>query len=146
MVTKGIFFSIVAGLMIAMQNIFNARASAKMNLWSTNALVQGLGLLTAILLMFLAERKVHFTGITQVNKLYLLGGVLGALIIFSVIQGVTMIGASYAITIVLVAQIVFAFLISVLGLFGEPIIAVSWPKILGLGFMIGGVVLFQFSK
>lgn len=142
---RGILFSVLAGLMIALQNIFVARLNSKLDLMHTNTFVQGTGFLIAAVLLVMS-RKVNFTNIGQVNKVYLLAGLLGAIIIFSVARGISAIGASYAVTILIVSEILFTFVISLFGFFGETVLAISFTKILGLVLMIGGVILFQFGK
>lgn len=141
---KGVFFSIMAGLLISLQNIFNARLSSKIGSWAATTFVHGTGFVFAIT-VFLFMNKSSFSNIGEVNKLYLIGGITGTLIIFCVTKGVSYIGVSYAVTILIVSQIVFAFLISVLGFFEEPVINVTITKLLGLILMIIGVIIYQFK-
>lgn len=142
---KGILFSIIAGLMISLQGIFNTRISEKIGFNQTTAFVKGTAFLFALILL-LPTKKINFSNIIQVNKIYLLAGVLGTLIVFGVMKGISCLGASYAITIIIVTQILTNFTINLFGLFGENLVQVNLSKVLGLILMICGVLLFQFSS
>jgi transporter family-2 protein len=93
----------------------------------------------------MAVSKISFANIKDVNPFYLLGGVLGVLIVFSVMKGISALGASYAITILIVTQIITNALINYFGIFGEHVITFSWTQILGLLMMIGGIFLYQLT-
>ena len=73
---------------MSLQGVFNTRVSEKIGLWETNVFVQGTGLILTLIILLIAGNG-NFKAIKEVNKLYLLGGVLGAIIIFSVMQGIT---------------------------------------------------------
>lgn len=77
------------------------------------------------------------------NKLYLLGGVFGALIVFSVMKGITLIGPAYSVSILLISQLLVALLIDSLGLFGVEKVPLGANKLLGIGIMIAGVLVFK---
>jgi len=73
---QGILYSLLAGVFIFLQSVFNAQASEKLGLWQTNAIVHGLGFLVSFSI-FLAVRDGDLQKIGEVNKVYLLGGVFG---------------------------------------------------------------------
>ena len=52
------------------------------------------------------------------NKLYLLGGIIGAFITFTVIKSITGLGPAYATMLILLAQLVVSCVIEAIGLFG----------------------------
>lgn len=140
---QGILFSILAGLFIALQSIFNARLGEAAGLWPSNVFVHGSGFIFALLIIAILSRNINFTSFITIRPIYLLGGVLGVGIIFSVMQGVTLLGASFAITIVIVTQVLAAFIINYFGFFGEPIIEVNLPRLIGLALMIAGLIIYQ---
>lgn len=140
---QGITFSIIAGIMISLQAIFNARISEKIGLWHANSFVHGTGFILAFIVLLLLNRKINFTRINEINPLYLLGGIIGAIIVFSAMKGVSGLGASYSVTIIIVTQLLITFIINIFGIFGESVINFSPIKILGLVMMISGVILFQ---
>ena len=140
---KGIIFSLLAGLMIAFQSVFNARLSDQIGLWHTNALVHGSGAILAVIILILVSNNINYSKLTSVNPLFLIGGILGVIIVFSVMQGVSGLGASYSLTIVIVSQIIATFIFNYFGYFGEKIIIYSPTKIFGLIIMIIGIVIYQ---
>ncbi len=128
--------------MISLQGNFNARVGEKIGFWQTNTFVHVTGLMLAlILLVFLGN--FNFSNVKEVSPVYLLGGVLGVLIVFSVMKGITNLGASYAVTIVLATQIIITCLINMFGIFGESVIQYFVIKYVGLILMTIGLLIFQ---
>lgn len=74
---QGILFSLLAGVFICLQSVFNAQASTKLGLWQTNAIVHAVGFFVSFAI-FLYVRDGDWKSIGEVNKVYLLGGVFGA--------------------------------------------------------------------
>ncbi|MGM0411304.1 MAG: DMT family transporter, partial [Bacillota bacterium] len=136
--------SILAGIMVSLQGIFNTRASEHIGLWQTNTLVHGTGFILAFIIL-ISLNQVNFSTFKNVEPHYLLGGVFGVIIVFSVMIGISSLGASYSITILIVTQIIANALINYFGIFGEHVIVFSWPKILGISMMIVGIMLYQLS-
>ena len=101
---KGILFAIAAGIFIAMQQVFNARLGEKAGFWETNTFIHGSGFLFSLIILIIAGNG-SFAKIGEANKLYLLGGVLGVLIVFSAMTAVLALGATYSIAINIPAAI-----------------------------------------
>ncbi len=139
---QGIIYSLIAGIFIAVQGVFNSSASEKMGIWQTNLVVNGLGF-GVCLVIFLVVRNGSIGSLTAVNPLYLTGGALGVVIVFSVIKGITLIGASYATALVLLSQLGLAFLLDTVGLFGLTRVPITLPRVMGLLLIAGGVVVFK---
>jgi len=139
---KGILFAIAAGIFIAMQQVFNARLGEKAGFWETNTFIHGSGFLFSLIILIIAGNG-SFSKIGEANKLYLLGGVLGVLIVFSAMTAVLALGATYSIAILLVAQLAAATVIDSFGLFGSPVIEFDITKLLGIAIMIAGIVVFK---
>lgn len=139
---KGILFSIAAGLFISLQSVFNTRLSEKIGFWETNTFVHGSGLVITFIIM-LAVGSGGYKRIGEANKLYLLGGLLGVLILFSVMNAISALGATYSVAILLITQLIVATIIDSLGLFDTPIIKFDITKFLGIAIMIAGIVVFK---
>ena len=129
---------------MSFQGVFNTRVSEKIGLWETNVFVQGTGLIVTLIILLIAGNG-NFKNIKEVNKLYLLGGVLGAIITFSVIQGITNMGPTCSIAIILVAQLLAAGVIDRFGMFGVQQIKFALSKFIGIGIMIVGIVIFKWK-
>lgn len=139
---KGILFSLLAGVFITLQGIFNTNVSSKAGLWLTTMIVHAVGLIGA-LIIYLFFKDGSIKSLLEVNKLYLLGGLFGVIIVFSVMQGITHVGPAFSVSILLISQLIIALIINTLGLFGVEPISLSLNKIIGILVMIGGVLIFQ---
>ena len=71
----GIIFSIIAGASMSIQGVMNTRLSDKIGIYESNAFVQGKAFLLSLIAVWIMG-KGSFKGIADVNKFYLLGGVL----------------------------------------------------------------------
>lgn len=143
----GILLSILSGICMSFQGVFNTRLSEKIGLWETNVFVQGSALVfTSIILIFVSKGNFNFKNIKDVNKVYLLGGLLGVIIIYTVMKGISAVGTTCAISTILIAQLLAAALIDALGLFDTPKVAFGTNQILGVIIMIAGILLFEASS
>ncbi|MDR7871154.1 MAG: DMT family transporter [Tissierellaceae bacterium] len=138
----GIFYSLLAGMIVATQNVFSARVSEKLGMWETTFVVHIIGLIFALIMVRLFGEG-NLRNISEVNKVYLLGGVLGVLIIFTVANGVSLLGASFSIALMVIAQLFFATVIDTLGLFGAEKIPFDFTKLIGLVIMAVGVIVYN---
>lgn len=137
-----IICAIISGISMSLQGVFNTRLGEKIGVWETNVLVQASGLvLTLIILMFFG--KGNFKNIKDANKLYLLGGIIGVIIIFTVMKSIGSMGATYGIAIILVAQLLSAAAIDAFGLFGSERIPFNAKEFIGVGIMILGILIFK---
>jgi transporter family-2 protein len=144
---KGIIFSVTAGIVIAMQSVFSARLSEKVGFFGSNFFIHGTGfLLASLLLLLFGKGELSIESLKGLNPIYATSGFIGVLIIFSIAQGVSALGASRGIVIIVVTQIVFALIINVSGLFGETPLHLTPAKITGLLLMLFGVLIYQLAK
>lgn len=140
----GIVFSIIAGVAMSLQGVFNTRLGDKIGTWETNVFVQATGLVVCFIIFILFGNG-NFKDIRDANKLYLLGGVLGAIIIFTVMFGIKNLGPTCAISIILVAQLTAAAIIDAFGLFDSEKIVFGTTKIIGVIVMIAGILIFKWK-
>lgn len=140
----GLIFSIMAGLLVALQSVFNTSVTDKIGFWETNTFVHGTGFLFTFIIMMLFGNGT-FKRIGEVNKLYLLGGIFGALIVFCVTKSISLAGATMTVSVMLIAQLIMSTCIDSLGLFGMEKIEFHFTRILGVLVMIAGVVIFKWK-
>jgi transporter family-2 protein len=138
----GLIFSILAGALMSIQGVINTRVTEKIGVNETNVIVQGTGLIVAIII-YLIWGNGNFKNIASVNKFYLLGGFIGACIIFLVIKGIDSLGASYAISAILISQLIVASTIDGFGILGAEQARFGMNKIIGVIAMIIGIVIFK---
>lgn len=140
----GIIFSAVAGSLMSIQGVFNTRSSEKIGLFETNLIVQGSAfIITLILFLFFGNGGLK--KLTEVNKLYFLGGAIGVLITYSVMKGIGELSPTYAISIILVSQLITASLIDCCGLFETKQLQFHISKIIGVIIMVLGIIIFKWK-
>ena len=141
----GFICAIISGISMTLQGVFNTRLSEKIGSWETNTRVQASGLaLTLIILLFF--RKGDFRAVKEVNKLYLLGGVLGVIIIYTVMMSIGGLGTTLGIGTILVAQLASAGIIDYFGIFGSEKTSFGMSQIIGIVVMIAGIIIFKWKR
>ncbi len=138
----GVIFSIIAGAAMSFQGVMHTRLGAKIGLYEANAFVQFIAFLLSIIVMLIMGNG-DLKGLFQVDKWYLLGGVLAIVITISVMLGIGNLSPTIAISIILISQLAVAAIIDAFGWLGSEKVIFHWTKFVGLGLMIGGVVLFK---
>ena len=73
----------------------------------------------------------------------LLGGVIGAFITVTVIQSMSSLGPARAVMLIVIAQLLVAYLIELSGVFGVERQPFEWRKMVGMALAIVGVVIFK---
>lgn len=140
----GIIFAIVSGISMSLQGVFNTKLSEKIGLWETTVLIQGIALICSIIIsLFL--RDGNYTNLKNTNKYYLIGGILGVVITYTVVKSVSLMGATLGIGIILVAQLLAAAIIDAFGLFGTDKIKFTLNNFIGIAIMIVGIIIFKWK-
>lgn len=140
----GIIFSIIAGAAMSIQGVMNTRLSDKIGLYESNMFVQGTAFVLSLIAMWILG-KGNLRALGEVNKLYLLGGVLGLVITITVMLGIGKLSPTVAISVILISQLFVAALIDAFGIMDSQKIAFGWNKFVGMALMIGGVLLFKWQ-
>ncbi|MDO5040013.1 DMT family transporter [Clostridium sp.] len=141
----GIIYAIVSGISMSLQGVFNTKLGEKIGTWETNVLVQLIGLILTVIITAFAG-KGNFKELNNANKLYLLGGVLGVVIIFTVMMSIGSLGTTYAIGVILISQIIAAAIIDYFGLFGTEKLNFTLKDFLGVAIMIIGIIVFKWKR
>ena len=76
-------------------------------------------------------------------KYVLLGGVIGALITYTVVKSMSGLGPAQAALLIVVSQIVVAYCIELFGLFGVEKADFQWRKLIGALVAVAGIVIFR---
>ena len=75
----------------------------------------------------------------------LLGGAMGAVITYTVIRSMEMLGPAKSAMLIVVSQIIVAYLIELLGLFGVEKQPLMMRKVAGMVVAVLGVILFKWE-
>jgi len=135
----GILMAILAGFFISLQSVTNAAIGSGVSTWTTAMITQAVGA-TGALIIYLFSKKNHVNGFKKVKSIYLFGGSFGAIVVASSVIAVTLVGATVAISLTLIAQLGTVVIIEALGVFDvrkQPIAGMQW---IGLALMMLGVV------
>lgn len=141
----GVIMSVLAGALMSIQGVFNTRLSDKIGLYESNAFVQGTAFVLSFIVMAIFGKFSSYKEITSINKLYLLGGVLGIGITLTVMLSIKNLSPTYAISVILISQLLVAALIDAFGLFESEKIPFLWNKYVGIAMMIVGVIIFKLN-
>jgi transporter family-2 protein len=138
----GFILSILSGMCMSIQGVFNSRLSEKIGVLEANVFVQGTAFLLSTIILIVAGKN-NFKDIKSINKLYLLGGVLAVVITYTVITGICALGTTYAISTILISQLITAAAIDAVGLFGTEKIKFGTNEIIGVIVMLAGILIFK---
>ena len=141
----GIFVALISGALMSIQGVFNTEVTKSSSMWASASWVQFSALLTCLAVWAFRERE-NLMNVFQVSPKYmLLGGVIGAFITFTVIQSMNSLGPARAVMLIVISQLIVAYLIELFGMFGVEKAALEWRKLLGMAIAIAGVVLFKWD-
>lgn len=139
----GIIIALISGALMSIQGVFNTGVTKGSSLWATNSWVQLTAFFVCLVAWFVTGRQ-NVTGMFQIeNKYMLLGGVIGAFITMTVIKSMDSLGPAQAVLLIVVAQIIVAYLIEVFGLFGVEKTPFEWNKLIGAIVAIVGIFVFE---
>ncbi|MDD2504744.1 MAG: DMT family transporter [Bacilli bacterium] len=139
----GIILALLAGLLMSVQGVFNTKLIETSNIWVANIWVHFSAFITCLIIWTFNGHKNLLTVFNIENKLYLIGGIIGAFITFTVIKSIDKLGVAEAIMLILIAQLVVAYILEVLGLFGLDKVNFEWIKLIGVIIMIVGIFIFK---
>lgn len=141
----GLLIALISGALMSIQGVFNTEVTKNTNMWLANSWVQFSALLVCIIAWFMTGRENPSVLFKIENKYMLLGGVIGAFITFTVIKSISSLGPARAIMLIVVSQLIVAYLIELLGLFGVEKVEFEWKKLIGMSIAIFGVILFKWE-
>ena len=141
----GIFIALVSGALMSIQGVFNTGVTEQTSIWVSNSWVQFTALIVCLAGWLFTGRS-SFSGLLTVEPKYmLLGGVIGAFITFTVIKSMDSLGPAKAVMLIVISQLIVAYLIELTGLFGVERQALEWRRVVGMVIAIIGVVLFKWD-
>ncbi len=141
----GIIIALVSGALMSVQGVFNTEVTKSTGMWVSNTWVQFTALIVCIIGWFVTGRD-SLGALAKVDPKYmLLGGVIGAFITFTVIKSMSMLGPAKAVMLIVVSQLLIAYLIEVFGLFGVEKVDFVWKKLIGMVLAIAGIIIFKWE-
>ncbi len=141
----GFLIALLSGALMSVQGVFNTQVTKTTGLWVSNIWVQLTAFLACLAVWFFAGRA-DVTTIAKVEPRYvLLGGVIGAGITWTVVKSMSSLGPAKAALLIVIAQLIVAYVIELLGLFGVEKSPLDFRKIAGLVVALIGIAIFQWE-
>lgn len=142
----GFLIALLSGTLMSVQGVFNTQVTKEAGMWVSNGWVQLSAFAVCLAAWFIAGRDDIMT-LTKVEPKYvLLGGVIGAGITWTVIKSMEQLGPAKAALLIVIAQLIAAYAIELLGLFGVDRQPVDWRKIGGMAVALVGIAIFQWER
>lgn len=141
----GFFIALLSGALMSIQGVFNTKVTESSSLWAANVFVQFTAFLVCLIAWFFADRTSFKDVISVEPKYFLLGGVMGAFITLTVIKSMDALGPAKAVMLIVISQLIIAYVIELFGLFGVEKQPFSWRKIIGALVAIAGFIIFKFK-
>ena len=141
----GFFIALLSGALMSVQGVFNTQVTKATSVWVSNTWVQFSAFLLCIVVWFFAGRE-SFMDLTKIQPKYLLlGGVIGAGITWTVIKSMQQLGPAKAALLIVIAQLIVAYVIELMGWFGVDKQPLDWRKVGGMALALIGVGIFQWK-
>lgn len=141
----GIILAIISGILMGVQGVFNTQVTKASGVWAASSFVQASALVVCLFIWYYFEGGSLLNVIRVSPKYMLLGGVFGAFITITVIKSMDALGPAKAVLLIVIAQLLCAYLIEVFGLFLVEKQALEVRKIIGIVVAIIGFILFQWK-
>ena len=139
----GILISLLSGALMSVQGVFNSAVTKQTSVWVSAGWVQLTAFVTCVAVWLFTGRQ-QVSGLFSVSPWYMLtGGVIGAFITYTVIQGMNQLGPARSVMLIVVSQLLVAYLIEAFGLFGVEKAAFEWRRVIGMALAIAGIIIFK---
>mgnify|MGYP000720108111 FL=1 len=141
----GFFIAMLSGALMSVQGVFNTKVTESTSMWVANTFVQFTAFLVCLAAWLVTDRS-SLRAVFEVEpKYFLLGGVMGAFITLTVIKSMDTLGPAKAVMLIVIAQLIVAYLIELFGLFGVEKQPFVWRKAIGALVAIAGFIVFKWE-
>ena len=141
----GFIIALISGALMSVQGVFNTQVTKTTGMWVSNMWVQFSAFIVCLVVWFVAGRD-PIGGILEVQPRYmLLGGAIGAGITWTVIKSMDQLGPAKAALLIVIAQLIVAYVIELLGIFGVDKTPFDWKRAGGLLIALIGIAIFQWK-
>ena len=139
----GFLIALLSGALMSVQGVFNTKVTEGSSLWAANVFVQFTAFLVCIAAWLFVDRTSFKEVLSVEPKYVLLGGAIGAFITLTVIKSMDSLGPAKAVMLIVIAQLIVAYLIELFGLFGVEKEPFSCKKVIGALMAIAGFIVFK---
>ena len=141
----GILTALLSGALMSIQGVFNTEVTKQTSTWLAAGWVQ-ISAFAVCLAAWCITGREPIGDLFRVKPWYLLlGGAIGAFITITVIWSMAGLGPAKAAMLIVISQLIVAYVIELLGMFGTMQQPFEWRKILGMLIAIAGIVIFKWE-
>lgn len=140
----GLLLALVAGVFLSLQNIFNSKVNEHAGSQATTTLVLGMGFLASLIIGIFSEGKNIFL-LENMKTWYWFSGILGVAVVTCIVTSIRLLGPTYAISIALTSQLLFALLFDTNGWMGIKKVPFTMNQLIGVLVIVGGILVFKLS-
>lgn len=139
----GFLIAVLSGALMSVQGVFNTEVTKQTSLWVSSAFVQFTALLVCLGAWLFTDRTNLMSLARVEHKYMLLSGVIGAFITITVVKSMGSLGPARSAMLIVISQLIVAYLIELMGLFGVDKQPLEWRKVIGMVVAIAGIVIFK---
>lgn len=141
----GFFIALLSGALMSVQGVFNTQVTKTTGMWVSNGWLQLSAFALCLVAWLIAGRDSVMTLAKVEPKYVLLGGVIGAGITWTVIKSMEQLGPAKAALLIVISQLIIAYVIELFGLFGVDKQPLEWRRVIGMAIALIGVAIFQWK-
>ena len=142
----GFIIAIISGTLMSIQGVFNTGVTRQTSIWVCASFVQFSALIVCLGAWALTGREGSFVELFNIDKKYmLLGGAMGAAITYTVIRSVDTLEPARANMFIITAQLLVAYIVELMGVFGSDKVDFQWRKLIGIAIIIIGIITFKWK-
>lgn len=142
----GIIIALVSGALMSIQGVFNTGVTKSAGVWVAAGFVQITAFIVCVAAWLVTGREGSIGAVFSVpHKYMLLGGAIGAFITFTVIESMNRLGPAKSVMLIVISQLIVAYLIELMGIFGVEKTVFEWKKLIGMIIAIIGVIIFKWD-
>ena len=141
----GWIVALISGALMSVQGVFNTQTTKASSIWIASSVVQFTALLVCLIAWAVTDRSSLLTVFQVKPKYMLLGGAIGAFITYTVIKSMDMLGPAKAVMLIVISQLLIAYIIELLGMFGVERQPLVIRKVIGIVVAIAGFIVFKWD-
>lgn len=142
----GWIIAMISGALMSVQGVLNTGVTKTTGLWVSIMWVQFSALIVCVGIWLFTGRDSVSTLLKVEPRYMLVGGALGAGITWTVVKSIELLGPAKAALMIVIAQLIIAYVIELFGLFQVEKQALELRKVFGMLIALGGIWLFQGGK
>lgn len=131
---------IIGGFAVALQAIINGELSKTIGVIESSLVTfAGGAFILTLFAIFFGSGK--FSTVATVPRWQLIGGILGVIVMATIIIGIVRLGAAVTIFASIAGQLALSIIVDNYGLFGATRVPFGWQRLLGVSLMITALIL-----